>query len=160
EGISLSVGSTPMSGDSELPFWLEGEPKPASQSEMKDSLFYFIEPEYLSIMRIPLKRGRFLTSADTEKTVPVVVIDEQFAKLYFKDKDPIGRHVNYSLLNISAEIVGVVGHVKQWGLQGDANSPIQAQSYLSIVQVPDDVTPLVAHGFGAMARTTNNPMSE
>jgi len=115
--ISLSVGSSPMSGDSELPLWLEGEPKPASMSEMKMSLFYMTQPDYLNVMKIPLKRGRYLTEADNEKSSFVVVIDEEFAKRFFGATDPLGKHINLDLLNKNAEIVGIVGHIKQWGLE-------------------------------------------
>src|SRR3974390_3548853 len=85
-------------------------------SEMKSALFYITEPEYLTTMKIPLKRGRFLTLSDTEKSTFVVVIDEEFAKRFFGNTDPIGKHVNFDILNRTGEVVGIVGHVKQWGL--------------------------------------------
>ena len=151
--VSLSVGSSPMSGDSELPFWLEGEAKPASQSEMKTALFYTTQTDYLKVMGIPLKRGRYLTDHDNENSQFVIVIDEQFAKLYFGDKNPIGQHVNFDILNKTAEIVGVVGHVKQWGLDSDAKSKIQAQCYFPMSQLPDAILPLLAHGVQGVLKT-------
>jgi predicted permease len=159
QSASLQVGSTPMSGDSELPFWLEGEAKPASQSEMKVSLMYITQPDYLKVMKIPLKRGRYLEPSDTEHAHTVLVIDEQFAKLYFGDKDPIGRHVNLEIVNTTAEIVGVVGHIKQWGLDSDSTSTIQAQCYLAMDQLPDSI--LAAFGFGTdvYVRTDGTPMA-
>ncbi len=153
EAVSLMVGSSPMTGDSELPLWLEGEPKPASQSEMKVSLFYVTEPDYLKILKIPLKRGRFLTDADTENTPPVVVIDEEFAKRFFGEKDPIGRRINFDILNSTAEVVGLVGHIKQWGLEENNNSPVQAQCYFPLLQTPDFLFPLLVHGLAGVART-------
>ena len=95
QAASLSAGSMPMSGDSELPFWVEGQPKPATQSEMKTALFYAVEPDFLNAMGIPLLRGRFLSAADNEHSPLVITIDEQFAKLFFAGKDPIGQHVNF-----------------------------------------------------------------
>lgn len=153
QGVSLSVGATPMAGDSELQFWLDTEAKPNSQSEMKVSLFYVTQPDYLKVMRIPLKRGRFLTESDNENAPFVIAIDEQFAKLYFGDSNPIGRHVNFDILNATAEIVGVVGHVKQWGLDSDATSRIQAQCYFPIAQIPDGLMLMLAHGVQGVART-------
>lgn len=150
--VSLSVGSSPMSGDSDLPLWLEGEAKPASMSEMKTSLFYITEPEYLTAMGIPLKRGRFLTLADNEKSTFVVVIDEEFAKRFFPNTDPIGKHVNFDILNKTGEIVGVVGHIKQWGLDETPTTLIQAQCYMALAQTPDEVMPLLAHGLEGYAR--------
>jgi predicted permease len=151
QSVSLSVGSSPMSGDSELPLWREGEAKPASMSEMKMSLFYITEPEYLSTMKIPLKRGRFLTAADNEKATFVLVIDEEFAKRVFGNTDPIGKHVNLDILNKTAEVVGIVGHVKQWGLDENANTPVQSQCYMALAQTPDEVMPLIAHGLQGYA---------
>ncbi len=156
--VSLTVGSLPMSDDSELPFWLEGEAKPPSQSQMKETLFYAVQADYLKVMNTPLKRGRFLTESDNENSPFVIVIDDQFAKLVFADKDPIGRHVNFDIIGKTAEIVGVVGHVKQWGLDSDATQSVQAQCYFPISQVPDAALSLIDHGTGAMARTEQAPL--
>lgn len=158
QAVSFTGGSSPMGGDSELPLWLEGEPKPASQSEMKNSLFYVTQPDYLRVMKIPLKRGRFLAESDNENSQPVIVIDEQFAKMYFNGQDPIGRHVNFELLNENAEIVGIVGHVKQWGLDSDATGPVQAQCYFPISQIPDALLAFFGRGSRAMVRTEAAPL--
>jgi predicted permease len=160
EGASMSGGSVPMAGDSELNFWLEGQPKPQSRGDMKSALFYFVQPDYLNIMKTPLKRGRFLTPNDNEHAPPVIVIDEQFEKLYFGGQDPIGKRVNFDLLNVTAEVVGIVGHVKQWGLDGDSANSIQAQFYYPLPQVPDRFMPLIAHGGGFTVRTQGSPLAQ
>ncbi len=160
ESASLSIGSTPMSGDSELPFWKTDEPKPTSQSAMKVSLFYAVQPDYFRVMKIPLIRGRLLTEQDNHRSAPVVVIDQQFARLYFGGQDPIGQRINLDLLNTSPEIVGVVGHLKQWGLASDSRSPIQAQMYFPISQTPDQFMPLLERGVGALVRTRGAPDAE
>ena len=147
EAASLTGGATPMNGDSELPLWLDSEPKPATESEMKVSLFYIAQPGYLKVMKIPLKRGRFLEDRDDEKSPFVTVIDEEFAKRFFGGKDPIGRHVNFDILNLSAEVVGVAGHVKQWGMDENTSNSIQAQCYIALAQLPDSLTSMFAHGF-------------
>jgi hypothetical protein len=67
-----------MSNDSELPYWVEGRPKPAEQSQMDKALFYGIEPQYFSIMRIPLLRGRLLDARDNESGACVMDIDDEF----------------------------------------------------------------------------------
>ncbi|HXY06247.1 MAG TPA: ABC transporter permease [Terriglobales bacterium] len=152
QSVSLTAGSSPMWGDSELPLWLEGEPKPASQSEMKNSLFYIAQPDYLKVMRIPLVRGRFFTEADNETAPAVIVIDEQFAKRFLGNRDPIGQRVHFGILNTTAEIVGIVGHVKQWGLDENEKSPVIAQCYFSLLQTPDSFLMMFAHGVEAVAR--------
>ncbi|HUE04472.1 MAG TPA: ABC transporter permease [Bryobacteraceae bacterium] len=160
EAASLNAGALPMSGDSEVPFWIEGQPKPATDSEMKAALFYVVEPDYLKAMGISLERGRFLRPADNEHSQFVIAIDEKFAKLYFAGQNPIGQRVNIAILNTVAEIVGIVGHVKQWGLAEDANSPIQAQFYMAYAQVPDQFVPLLSRGGLFAVRTKGSPEIE
>jgi predicted permease len=155
ESVSLNSGSAPMEGDSELPLWLDREPKPANTADMKTTLFYLAQPGYLDVMKIPLKRGRFLQASDNEHSSPVIVIDEKFAKLFFGGDDPIGRHVNFDLINLSAEVVGIVGHVKQWGLDSDSAQSTQGQTYLALEQLPDSTLPLFDRGTSVVIRTAN-----
>ena len=139
EAVASTSGSFPLSGDSEYPFWIEGQPKPTNESEMKLSIFYMVQPEYLNTMEIPLQRGRFITRQDDEHAAPVIVIDEDFARQYFPEQDPIGKRIHVSIINTEPEIVGVVGHVKQWGLDtdGDSRHSIVAQLYMPVMQLPD-----------------------
>jgi predicted permease len=159
-GASLTVASMPTQSDSELPFWLEGQPKPSTQAEMKTTLFYLVQPDYLNVMRTPLKRGRFLSSADNEHSPFVTVIDDRFAGLYFGGQDPIGKRVSFNIFNVTAEIVGVVGHVKQWGLDEDPASPVQAQCYFNMAQIPDQFVPLLSANTGFVVRTAGSPLAQ
>src|SRR5580658_6151588 len=154
---SLQGGSLPMQGDSEFPFWLEGQPKPAAQNDMQSSLFYLVEPDYLKAMGTPLLRGRFLTEQDNEHSQPVIVIDEYFADKYFPNEDPLGKRINLAIVDLQPEIVGVAGHVKHFGLDSDAKAPIQAQLYMPFLQIPDRFLPLVENDVGIVARTQVPP---
>jgi predicted permease len=157
---SLTVGSAPMQSDSSMAFWFEGQPKPASQAEMKSSLFYVVQPDYLNAMRTPLLRGRFLSNTDTEHSPFVIVIDERFRQLYLGNQDPLGKRISFSVVNITAEIVGVVGHVKQWGLDEDINSPTLAQMYFPMAQIPDQVVSLAAGNTEVVVRTAGSPAAQ
>jgi predicted permease len=157
---SVSGGAIPMWGDMELPFWTEGPPKPSSQSDMRTSLFYLVQPDYLKVMKIPLVHGRFLLPQDDEHSPLVIVIDDRFARLAFRGQDPVGKRVSFDILNITAEVVGVVGHVKQWGLDENPASPIQAQCYFPILQIPDRLMMIGAGGIRVMVRTTGSPLAE
>jgi predicted permease len=126
---------------------------------MKSALFYLTQADYLKVMKIPLKHGRFLTERDDENGQPVTVIDEQFAKLYFHGQDPIGRFVNLDILNMKVQVVGVVGHIKQWGLNRDSTATLQAQCYLPIAQIPDPLFSVFSHGVRMVARTHGAPIS-
>jgi predicted permease len=157
---SLTVGSVPMGNDSSVRFWLEGQPKPVNRSEMKVSLLYAVQPDYLNVMRTPLRRGRFLSTTDTEHSPVVIVIDERFRQLYFGNQDPIGKRINFLGVNLTAEIVGVVGHVKQGGLEEGLTSPVQAQIYINLAQTPDQVIFLYASGTGVVVRTAGSPAAQ
>jgi predicted permease len=157
QAVSMQGGSLPMSGDSELPFWKEGQPKPATQDEMTEALFYLVEPDYLKAMGTPLLRGRFFTEQENERAPAVVVIDEVFARKYYPNEDPIGKRINLAILDSQPEIIGIAGHVKHWGLDSDATATIQAQIYLPFMQIPDRLMPLVADGIGLVARTQGPP---
>jgi len=160
QAASLDASSIPMASESDLPFWLEGQPKPSSQAEMKITLFYIVEPDYLNAMKIPLERGRFLSPHDDEHSPPVVVIDESFARIHFGGQDPIGKHVNFAILDVTAEIVGVVGHVKQFGLDEGQAPGLEAQCYFPIVQFPDQFIPLLARRVAVVARTAGSPLAQ
>jgi predicted permease len=136
--VSFVDGSVPMTGDDdEELFWLQNEPKPSDENDMHWALRYMIEPDYLKVMRIPLLRGRFFTDADREKTPPVAVIDEDFAHQFFGDANPVGQLLNLTDPDQKATIVGVVGHIMQWGLDNDAGFPLHAQIYRSFAQIND-----------------------
>jgi predicted permease len=138
EAVSLSWGAFPMSGDDEQLFWFEGQPKPKSDNDMNWALRYVIQPGYLKAMGVRLERGRFLTAADDEHAPLVVVIDDVFARKFFPNEDPIGNRINLGGQNKLAEIVGIVGHVNQWGLDSDATNVLRAQVYEPYMQLGDD----------------------
>ena len=156
QAISLVAGAMPMKSDSELPYWVEGHPKP-EPSQMDLALFSFVDPGYLSVMRIPLYRGRFLSTQDDENSPCVAAIDEEFVRRAFPNQDPLGQRVNLELLQLRCEVVGVVGHVKQWGLDADATAKVQSQMYLASRQIPDSVMDLISTGSEYVVRTTVEP---
>jgi len=139
QAASVTGGALPMTGDNEFPFWVDGRPKPANVSEMSPSLFYLVAPGYQQAMQIPLKQGRFFSPDDNEHSANVVVIDESFAREYYPKQNPIGQRIHIGILDTTPEVIGVVGHVKQWGLDqdGDAKHPIHAQAYMPFLQIPD-----------------------
>jgi predicted permease len=157
----------PLSGnDSELPFWVSGRPRPSSQSEMLWALEYNVTPGYQRAMDIPLLRGRFVSDTDVKDSAKIVVIDETMAKGLFPQQDPVGQSIRIAVpegfppgLDGPIEIVGVVGHVKHFGLDTDASAKVQYQIYLPVVQLPDQLMTLVAGGMTMMVRTAGDPLS-
>jgi predicted permease len=75
--------------------------------------------DYFRTMEIPLLKGRFFNIYDTmQNAQPVVIIDEKFAQRFWPNEDPIGKHV-WNDPKRQLTIVGVVGVVKQYGLDID-----------------------------------------
>jgi predicted permease len=157
-----NASDIPLSGDdSEVPFYVHGRPKPASQGQMSWAIMYPVTPNYLKVMRIPLLRGRFFNEHDLPNSKPVIVIDELFAKGQFQGEDPIGKAIVIGAPDMETpiEIVGVVGHVAHWGLDSDASSPIRQEVYFPFQQIPDQFAIVLASGSTFMARSAGNPLS-
>jgi predicted permease len=155
QSVSMSWGAFPMSGDDEWLFWRDNQPKPTTRNEMNWVIDYVVDPDYLKIMATPLRSGRFLTARDDEHAPPVVVIDEVLARQYFANENPVGQRLNLEIGqgNIHAEIVGVVAHVNQWGLDTDATESLRSQLYFPFMQLPDPVMALAPTGMRMVART-------
>jgi predicted permease len=145
----------PLGNDDEKLFWLDGQPKPASQHEMNWTIDYVVGPDYLQTMSIPLRRGRFFTAQDNERAPLVVVIDDVFARKYFGGENPVGKGIVFNDIGKRAEIVGVAGHVIQWGLDSDETEPLRAQVYIPCMQMPDAYMAMVPSGIGFVARAAN-----
>lgn len=151
QAVSFSAGAVPLQGEDDLFFWVDGQPKPASQSEMNMALVYRVEPGYLRAMGIALKQGRFFANQDDERALPVALIDEVFARKYFGAENPVGKRIHDGV-DEPSQIVGVVGHVKQWSLDaGDNAQTLQAQLYLPFRAMPD--TEIGTSGFGVLVRS-------
>lgn len=148
-----------MAGDNDGWFWIVGRPMPKF-SELPMTLQYVVEPDYLKAMQVPLRRGRFLSNEDNETAPAVTVIDESFADQYFKNQDPIGHYIDLNTDPSDPEklpyyrIVGVVGHVNQWGLDSDSRSPLHAQMYLSFMQTPDSAWKRIGLASDVYVRTS------
>jgi predicted permease len=122
---------------------------------MPYGLWYEVEPNYLKVMGIPLKRGRFFTEQDNELSPLVTVIDEDLAEKYFPHEDPIGRSIVDPFVDKPAEIVGIVGHVKHWGLDDKIN--VHAQFYIPFMQIPDKFMSRAGDSTGVLIRSTGVP---
>jgi len=92
----------------------------------------------LSTMQIAIVRGRDIAESDRQGSVPVAVVSELFARTYFGDEDPIGRHLEIGgSLRVGAtprvlEIVGVSANARYGGLKGEPPPVV----YVAYAQVP------------------------
>jgi len=112
------------------------------------------------VMRLPLVRGRFFDDNDKMGNTQVVVIDEKFAHHAFGTDDPVGQLLWIPAMgNKPVEVVGVVGHVRNWGLAGDDLSKIQDQLYYPLAQVPDKLVRLFSSIISIVVRTDVPPLN-
>jgi predicted permease len=171
QAVSFTWGAVPLSADDEWLFWIDGQPKPASANDMNWALDYVVGSDYLKTMGIPLESGRFFTERDDERAPRVAVVDDVLANKFFAGQNPIGKRLHLSTTGEIAEIVGVVGHVNQWGLDADDREALRAQMYTPFMQLPDKAMSQSASGLGVLVRSdkpamvfesirqTNNQMS-
>jgi predicted permease len=135
----------PLSGSNNVSsFDIEDDPKPEGQQP--DSPMRIVGPDYFKTMGIPLKQGRGFEETDQFKSLPVVVVNEQFARKFFPGQTTIvGKHIKPSWgvgdeKALMRTIVGVVGNVKHRTLGGEFTPEV----YLSASQIPMDSMSIVA----------------
>jgi predicted permease len=157
ESVSAQRGSLPMATDSEDSFWIEGRPKPESENDLYWAIWSEVEPEYLKAMHIELKDGRFFTRQDSSTSARVAVVDEEFAKKFFPGENAVGKSFTDDYLS-RTEIVGVVGHVKQWGLD-DNKVAMHAEFYVPFEQIPDKAMGDITRRVTFVMRVQGDPWS-
>ena len=86
------------------------EHPPLPQGKVLDAITRFADPGYFSAMQIPLLNGQFFRTTQPTDPQQQVVINQQFARIYFPNEDPIGKHIISSVTDDEAtyEIAGVV----------------------------------------------------
>jgi predicted permease len=132
------------------PFWIGAE-QSTSMQDAPHALYFETGPDYLRTMKIPLLQGRFFSPGDTFGSEPVVVIDSVLAHAYFPGKDPVGQTITVAHWR-TARVIGVVGHVKHWGL-GDPGTYNPSQIYICFYQLPDQWIPAFARALSVGVRT-------
>jgi predicted permease len=147
----------PLEGDDEqVGYWTGSAAPPANQMPL--TLVNLVTPRYLQVMGIPLRQGRFFNEQDRIGNQPVVVIDEVMAQRAFHGRDSIGNRLWLQFLG-PALVVGVVGHVRHWGLDADDQAKIREQIYLPFAQLPDAFLRL-ASSMSLVVRTIPAPLAE
>jgi predicted permease len=119
-----------------------------------------VSPDFLKVMGIPLLQGRFFDDQDRAGNESVVVIDDVMAQQAFPGRDPVGAHLWG--LNVSTDpvkVIGVVGHVRYWGLAADDQAKIRAQVYYPFAQIKDRFVHRWSDLMSIAMRTSVPPLS-
>ena len=149
EGAALT-SQLPLSGDFDG-YGVHIESKPRANPEEDPSEFrYGVSAGYFDALRIPLRRGRYLTADDRTDQLPVVVINESFARKVWPNEDPIGQRVRIGAADRGPwrTIVGIVGDVKQLSLSAQ-----QADA----IYVPETQWPFSDGAMSLVVRTRGDP---
>jgi putative ABC transport system permease protein len=108
-----------------------------------------VSPDYLKIMDIPLREGRYITNEDRNGQPPVVVINDAFKREVFGDTSAIGHHLKFQFDGpYDAVVVGVVGSVH--------HSSLGEQPFRE-VYLPLDQSTLVSYNL--VVRTAGDPQA-
>jgi putative ABC transport system permease protein len=91
-----------------------------------------ISPQWFQTMRVPLLHGREFSDADDAKAPKVVIVNESFARRYWPNENPVGKHIVVGRGPAPDEVVGVAADIKNKGLDQET----QAQLYLPFKQLP------------------------
>jgi putative ABC transport system permease protein len=129
--ISVAASSNPpflVGGSLSVAF--EDRP-PAKPGEDPGVVYFAISQDYFKALGIPLKRGRFFSGEDHDKTIPVTIVNERFVARFYPNGDALGKRIRVASEDWR-EIVGIVGDTRQDGLdQGSAE-----QVYDPLAQLP------------------------
>ena len=155
-----TVDTFPMrQGFNEVGYWPTADVP--EENKRPSALASSVSPEYLTVMGIPLRRGRFFTDQDRMGSELVIVIDEVLAKQAFAGQEPIGKRLWMPDMGYGPfVVVGVVGHVRHWGLAGDDQAQVRAQFYYPFTQLPDAYLRRWSELMSIAVRTEVAPLSE
>jgi predicted permease len=158
QSIAL-VDTFPMrQGNNQLSYWTTAAVPPENQRPI--ALATSVTPDYLKVMGIPLRQGRFFDEHDRIDSEPVVVIDEVFALHAFGGREAVGKRVWMpDMASGPLKVVGVVGHVRHWGLASDDQARVRDQFYYPFAQVPDGSVRRWSELMSIEVRTSIAPLS-
>jgi len=158
ESVALADIIPMRRGENSLPYWTSATPPPTNQELV--ALASCVTPDYLKVMGIPLRHGRFFNEHDRIGSEPVIVVDENLAQHAFGSKDAVGRRIWIPAMGPTpALIVGIVAHVRQWGLAADDQSRVRDQMYYPFAQVPASLLHFFSSIMSFAARTTIPPLN-
>jgi putative ABC transport system permease protein len=130
EAASITMSLPPNLLELTNPFHIEGKPDVPGQPATAVGEIP-VGTDYFATLGIPLFRGRLFSDQDRSSATHVLVINENMARRYFLDQDPVGRRVQTGEYDPKGDwytIVGVVGNVKYEGL-GEKDQPTMYVPY-------------------------------
>jgi putative ABC transport system permease protein len=148
------AGGVPILGTFDASYAIEGK-EPADRNRWPHASVFPVSARYFESLRIPLIQGRYFTEADRGRNVAIV--DERIARRAFGTADAVGHRLAASPGYLPAmEIIGVVGHVENYSLDG--KGPVDSAYYLEHATVAK-LFPQFANQAVLVARTAGDPLA-
>ncbi len=149
---SASFASTlPLQGGTNGVVYIEGQPLPKNMWSSPLVEWCTVMPDYFKTLRIPLLKGRDFTPHDSLEAPEVAIINESMANRFWPNQDPIGKHFAHDYQHPKwITVVGVVGNVREYGLDQDQPAP---EAYFPEFQGVDS-------GMILVVRTSTPPLSQ
>jgi predicted permease len=146
------VNHVPASGGSMITaIQIPGREVPGDSQEV--ALIKSVSEDYLTVLDIPLTAGRFFSLSDMRNPEPVAVVNEEFLRLYSPTRDLLESSITIHRAvqirpdfgeTVEVRIVGVVGNVRQFGLE----NPPFPEIYVPFTQAPWHHAELVVRASG------------
>ena len=140
--IPFTAGMT-MTGD----FQIEGQ-APAPGQALPKADFRIVSPSYFEALHIPVLNGRGFLQIDRPGVPDVAIVNRSSARHLWGSQDPVGTRFSTDGGKTWTQVVGVVGDIKQYGLDRDVVDEI----YVPMAQNPMGQASLVV-------KTAVEPMS-
>jgi predicted permease len=152
------VDTVPMrEGSNPIGYWTTPAEPPENQQPLASATS--VTPDYLKVMGIRLRQGRFFDDQDRKGHEGVVVIDDVMAQQAFGGQEPLGKHLWIGMDSDPVRVVGVVGHVRYWGPADDDPTQVRAQLYYPFAQVPDRYLRRWSELMSIAVRTSITPLN-
>ncbi|HUG55425.1 MAG TPA: ABC transporter permease, partial [Vicinamibacteria bacterium] len=137
-GVQAASAALPLLGGWQSSFTLEGRPEPPA-GQLPSADITRVTPAYFRAMGVRVLEGRAFSERDTAEAPPVAIVDETFVRTHYPGESALGKRFRFGSSRSSGEqkvlwpeIVGVVGHVKNYGVDQDS----RVEVYLPYDQSP------------------------
>jgi putative ABC transport system permease protein len=148
-GVTAAAATLPLLGGWQSGFSVEGKAE-ALPGQLPSADIARVSPDYFRAMGIRVLQGRVFDEHDRTDAPLVCMVDETFAQAHWANQSPLGKRVKFGPLSDASnpwmEVVGVVAHVKNYGVDEDS----RVELYLPYLQNS-------ASAFTLMLRTDGDP---
>ncbi len=135
-GVETAGATLPLLGGWQTGFSVEGEPPPLP-GQLPSTDITRVNADYFRAMGVRLIQGRYFTEQDVDGQLPVCIVDERMVQAKWPNVDPLGKRMRFGAPgpqnnNPWMTVVGVVAHVKNYGVDQDS----RVETYVPYMQNP------------------------